>query len=102
MGRYDKDTFIKSILAMMRYAYLYEGKLPSGINTEEWEGTEDSPGLKHQMLSFANELRREAFFAGYLEGARDAFGDCMPVDKVFMVEANRDGAWRAWAKYDKD
>lgn len=99
---FDRDTFVKQLLALMRYAYHTEGRLPDGINTEEWEGDKDNPGLKQQMLCLANELRRDAFFAGYFHGALDAFNDIGPKDKIFMPEANKDGAWKRWHEFDKE
>ena len=101
-----REDVTTKILATMRY--VYDGvKSDTPLKDEEWLGESEGRygGVKDYIISLFYALRKKAYKAGYLAGAKAVMAvTTFPAETltIFSEEENQVGAERSYLTWEKD
>lgn len=77
-----------------------QGNYPT-LDEVEFYGTESDVGFLDRIISLVYDLRKKAFYSGFVEGAKAACQD-LGKGEVFDPEVSQFGASRSWELLEKD
>lgn len=97
-----EETDAEDILRAFAYVW-FKDEDTRVVDRQEWEGEEDSPGVRYYVQSKLRDIKRLGYMKGYFDGAVGAFeAATIEEDPAFSEEDNKIGAERDFLKWERD